>query len=799
MFQNYLKIAVRNLRRQKGQTAILVAGLAMGLATCFLIAVWVDSELSYDRFHENADRIYRVTDKIWTDGSGEFCASSPIPLGPTLLMEMPHLIEQQTRMMKLRASSYLLENGADKRFNENRLFFADPGMFNMFSFQLEKGDPATALLSPNSLVLTEAAAKKYFTDGENPIGQTLRFEGDRDLKVTGIAADTPAESHFHFDALVSFSTLDNILSERQKGSFYWNPAWTYVLMKEGKQPAELEAALPGIVEKYFPEVIREGASLPIQALTDIHLKSNELVGEIEPNGHAGYVKIFGAVALFVLLIAIINFVNLSAAQAIRRMKEIGLRKTLGADRKTLVTQLLGEAVLISLIAGGLAIALVQIALPFFNDLTGKSFSFGHLGQYISWFALGSVLTGLLSGLYPALYLSSFRPALAVKGIFEKPALRSRTQQGLVVLQFTISAILIIASLVAHQQLNYMQKASLGYDRSGVLIMPVSRTEISAIGRFDDFRRELLQSPMIKGVTALEEPLGVRSNTGTYRPEGATTDRQFSRLFVRDGFLETFDIELAAGRSFSENYKADSAHVIINEAMVRHLGWESAEAALQKSMGRSRVLGVTKDFHFASLHNTIEPLVLHVPQSDGQSDFFVQFMAVKVGRQDFEPAIQLLKNTWEKRVSDRAFEYTFLDDEHAQLYQAEARLGNVALLFNGLSIFIACLGLIGLATYLLGQRTKEIGIRKVLGATTAGLVGLLSKDFLKLVVIALVVASPLAYFFMDTWLQNYAFRIDVEWWVFAWAALVSVGVAFLTVGWQSMRAALADPVESLRSE
>ena len=799
MFQNYFKIAFRNLRLQKGQTAILVAGLAIGLTTCFLIAVWVDSELSYDRFHENAERIYRVTDKIWTDGSGEFCASSPIPLGPTLLMEMPHLIEKQTRMMKLRASSYLLENGADKRFNENRLFFADPGMFEMFSFRLKRGDAATALTAPNSLVLTEAAAEKYFAEGENPVGQTLRFEGDRDLKVTGIAENTPLESHFHFDALVSFSTLDNILSERQRSSFYWNPAWTYVQMKEGVQPAELEAVLPGIVEKYFPEVIREGASLPIQALTDIHLQSTGLVGEIEPNGNATYVKIFGAVALFVLLIAIINFINLRAAQAIRRIKEIGLRKTLGADRKTLVVQLLGEAILISLIAGGLAIALVQITLPFFNDLTGKSFTFNHLWQYFGWFALGVVLTGLLAGLYPAWYLSSFRPALAVKGVFEKPALRSRTQQGLVVVQFAISAMLIIASLVAYQQLNYMRQAPLGYDRSGVLIMPVSRTEISAIDRFDDFRRELLQSPMIKGVTALEEPLGVRSNTGSYRPEGSSTDRQFSRLFVRDGFLETFDIELAAGKSFSENYKADSAHVIINEAMVRHLGWESAEAALQKSMGRARVVGVTKDFHFASLHNTIEPFVLHIPQSDGQSDFFVQYMAVKVAQQNFEPAIQLLKDTWEKRVSDRAFEYTFLDDEHTQLYQAEARLGNVALVFNGLSIFIACLGLIGLATYLLSQRTKEIGIRKVLGATTAGLVGMLSKDFLKLVVIALVIASPLAYFFMDLWLQNFAFRIEVEWWVFVLAGLVAVGVAFLTVGWQSVRAALADPVESLRSE
>ena len=799
MLKNYFLVAIRNLRRQKGQTAILVFGLALGLATCFLIALWVNSELSYDRFHANSDRIYRVTEKIWTDGSGEYCASAPVALGPTLLDELPHLLDNQTRLMKLRASSYLLENGADKRFNESKLFFADPGMFDMFSFGLVKGDPSSALALPNSIVLTEQAAQKYFTENEDPIGSTLRFEGEKELVVTGIAKSPPMESHLHFDVLVSFSTLDNMLSESQKNGFYWNPAWTYIQLKENVQLAQFEAALPGIIEKYFPESIREVATLPVQALTDIHLKSNGLVGEIQPNGNATYVKIFAAVALFVLFIAIINFINLSAAQAIRRMKEIGLRKTLGAGRKSLILQMLGEAVLTSIIAGVLAMAVLQFALPFFNQLTGKTFAFSHLWQHTGWFAIGTLLTGLLAGIYPAWYLSSFRPALAVKGIFEKPALRSRTQQGLVVIQFAISAMLIIASLVANQQLDHLQKAPLGYDRSGVLVLPVSRCELAAIDRFDDYRRELLQNPMIKGVTALEEPLGVRSNTGTYHPEGSNMDKQFSRLFVRDGFLETFDIELVAGKSFSENYKVDSFNVIINEAMVRHLGWESPEAALQKRLNKSRIIGVTKDFHFASLHTTIEPFVLHVPLNDRQNGFFVQYMAVKVAQRDFEPAIQFLKSTWEKRVPDRAFEYSFLEEDHANLYLSESRLGKVALVFNGLSILIACMGLIGLATYLLGQRTKEIGIRKVLGASTVGIVGLLSKDFLKLVFIAFLIASLLAYFAMGEWLQNFAYRIDISYWVFVLAGVLVVGVAFLTVGFQSAKAALANPVESLRSE
>lgn len=799
MLKNYLFVALRNLRRQVGQTSILVFGLAMGLTTCFLIAFWVKSELSYDRFHPHADNVYRVTEKIWTDGSGEYCASAPIPLGPTLLMEFPHLLENQTRLMKLRASSYLLENGAEKRYNESKLFFADDSFFDVFGFQLKEGNPETALASPNSVILTEAAATKYFEEDEDPIGQTLRFEGGRDLMVTGIAENPIQETHLHFDVLVSFSTLDNILSERQKNTFYWNPAWTYIQLKGEASITEVENGLAEVVEKYFPEVIKSDVILPLQALPDIHLKSNSLVGEIEPNGNSLYVKIFLAIALFVLFIAIVNFINLRTAQSLKRMKEIGLRKTLGAGRQSLIFQLLGEAVLISLIAGVLSLALVQLTLPYFNDLTSKSFDFNHLWQHLPLIALGILFTGILAGLYPAWYLSGFRPALAVKGIFEKPALRSRTQRSLVVAQFAVSAMLIIGSMVAKQQIDFIQDAPLGYDRSGVLILPVSRTELSSIDRFDDYRRELTQNPLIKSVTALEEPLGVRSNTGTYQPEGSSNDRQFSRLFVRDAFLETFDIELVAGKSFSENYKADSSHCIINEAMVRHLGWGSAEEALQKDMGRERVIGVAKDFHFASLHNKIEPMVLHVPENDGQNGFFVQFMAVKVAPNNFEPAIQFLKSTWESRVPDRAFEYTFLDDEHAQLYQAESRLGRVTMLFNGLSILIACMGLLGLSTYIMGQRKKEIGIRKVLGANTLGIFVMLSMDFVKLVLIALLIASPLAYFFLENWLQSFAFRIEVEWYVFVLAALMTVCVALFTVGFHSIKAAMANPVKSLRSE
>ncbi|MBC7776823.1 MAG: ABC transporter permease [Phycisphaerae bacterium] len=797
MYQNYLRFALRNLWLQKNQTAILVSGLALGLATCFFISLWVMSELSYDSFHERSQRIYRITEKVWTDGSGEYCASAPIALGPTLLRELPHLLENQTRLMQLRSSSYTLENGAERRFNEAKLYFAEPGVFNMFSFKLKTGDPITCLQQPNCVVLTESASKKYFGSAD-PMGKILRFEGNKDLTVTGLAAETPVESHLHFDVLVSFSTLDNMLTDRQKNGFYWNPAWTYVLLKDNVPPSQLEAALPGIVQKFFPETIRNGTTLPIQALCDIHLHSTGLVGEFEPNGNQAYVRVFATVAIFVLLIAIINFINLCTAQSIRRMKEIGLRKTLGAGRTSLIVQMLGEALLTSFFAGLVAVVLMAIALPFFNDLTSKSFALHHFWQYGGWFLTGTMLTGLLAGAYPAFYLSGFRPAMAVKG-GRGGGFRSRTQQALVVVQFAISVALIIATLVASRQFKYLREARLGFDRSGVLILPVSRCALATIDKFDDFRRQLLQNPLIQNVTALEEPLGIRFNTGTYNPEGIDAEKQFARLYVRDGFLETFGIELASGRSFSENRLADSSSVIINEAMVRHLGWGTAENALQKRLNKQRVVGVAKDFHFASLHTAIEPLVLHVPFNNWQNGFFVQYMAVRVAQKDMPSAIQFLQKTWEQQVPDRAFEYSFLDDNHAKLYQSEARLGQVALIFNVLSLLIACMGLVGLATYLLGQRTKEIGVRKVLGASVASITRLLASDFLKLVLIAIFIASPVAYYFMQRWLADFAYRIDIQWWMFVVAALAAVFVAILTVGIQSIRAALANPVESLRSE
>jgi putative ABC transport system permease protein len=773
---NYQRLALRNLLRQKGQTGLLILGLSLGLATCFCIALWVKSELAYDRFHQSGERIFRVTEKIWTDGSGEYCASAPVALGPTLLRELPQIIEKQTRVMQNRATSYLLENGPERRFNETRLYYAEPGVFSMFSFGLKKGDPQTALLAPNSIVLTEKTAQKYFGDTD-PMGKTLRFEGKRDVLVTGVAAETPAESHWLFDALVSFSTLDNILTDRQKNGFYWNPTWTYVQLRENVQPAQLEAALPGIVQKYFPESIRNGTTLPLQALHDIHLHSNELVGELEP-----------------------NFINLCTAQSIRRMKEIGLRKTLGAARGSIIAQMLGESVLTSVLAGLVAVLLLYIALPYFNILTDKHFIIRDLWQNSAWFTLGVLATGLLAGLYPALYLSSFRPALAVKGVFDKPGQRSKTQQGLVVAQFAISIVLIVATVVANRQFSFLREARLGYDRESVLILPVSNCGLSKIDKFDDFRRQLLQNSSILNVTALEEPLGVRFNTGTYRPEGSTVDRQFGRLFVRDGFLETFGIELVAGRTFSENRLADSSSVIINEAMVHHLGWASPEEALQKPLSPdSRVVGVTKDFHFASLHTTIEPLVLHVPYDDRQNGFFVQYMAVKASAQNLPTVLGFLEKTWAQNVPDRAFEYTFLDEDHARLYQSEARLGEISLIFNVLSVLIACMGLLGLVTYLLGQRTKEIGVRKVLGANVASITALLVKDFLKLVLVAMLIASPIAYYFMERWLSDFAYRIEMQWWMFAAAGALALLIAFLTVGFQSVRAALANPVKALRSE
>jgi len=815
MLKNYFTIAFRNFVKNKVYSSINVAGFSIGLACAFLIALFVYKELSYDRFHSQASHIYRLTEVINTEGVGEASASVSIPVGPTLKQNHPDLVKASARLFNFNAPSLNLAYTPDpgKSFNETRLFFTDPDFFTIFDFTLKEGNRRTVLSEPNSIVLTQEMAKKYFGD-ENPMGKILRFEDKHELKVTGILNPVPAQSHFQFDFLVSFITLRQILHETQYNSWYWNPAWTYLLLADHEQArSTLEKQLPDFVKTYFPDIIKNDTELGLQPLTDIYLHSS-FYNEIEPTSRISYVYIFSVIGLFILFIASINFMNLTTARSANRAKEVGVRKVLGSQKNQLVTQFLSESVLLAIIVWILAIGIVFFTIPPISRFSGRNL---HLNIQEIFMLLPSglliaLVVGLLSGLYPAFYLSAFRPLYVLKGFSAtKGARGGLLRKTLVVVQFSLSILLIIGTMVAYFQLGHLQQANLGFNKEQVLIIPINRSAISTINRFNDFKKRLLQNSRIVSITAMEEVLGRGHNTGHYQPEGKTEELLFSRMVVREDFTETFNIPILAGRGFSEKHKPDPLvrEVIVNEAMLRYLNWPSAQEAIGKKMGEFtadslqgtvRIVGVAKDFHATSLHQDITPLVLvGPPVTDPANQFFIKFMAVRVAPGDAAPVIDFIEKEWNNAINDRAFEYTFLDENLNRLYQAEAKFGGITLAFTVLAICIASLGLFGLATFTAEQRTKEIGIRKVLGASVGSITLLLSKDFLKLVLLSFIIASPIAWYMMYQWLESFAYRIEIAWWMFALSGVLAMLIALGTVSFRSIKAALSNPVKSLRNE
>lgn len=801
MFKNYIIIAVRNLIRQKGYSLINALGLSLGVACFILILLFIQDELSYDRHHEKAGRIYRLTEVI---APAEHSSSQPFSVAPTLANDYPVMIEHAVRFFNMQAPTLTLDNGPELHFNERRFFFVDSTVFEVFTFPFIKGDSKTALHAPYSMVITEAMAKKYF-GGVDALGKTLRFEGQHDLKVTGIIAPVPENSHFKFDFLASFSTITGMQNGVKPAGWNWNPCWTYLLLTEGTSSEALAAKLPGFVESYFPDNIRDRVSLHLQALTDIHLHSH-LDFEIAPNSNIAYVYIFSVIAGLVLLIACINFMNLATARSAKRAREVGMRKVLGAERAQLIRQFLSESFIMSLLAVALAIPLVDLSLPILNSFLNKAIAFDLLGNSVLLFSLiGTiVLVGFVAGVYPAFVLSAFRPIQVLKGKLNLTGFdwTAVMRKGLVVAQFAISIILIIGTLIAYNQLRYLQQANLGFDKEQVVMINILRANLAS--RYDEIKNRLLQNSQVLHVTTSEEVLGSKYQTNPFKPQGFTENQQFQRLMVGYDFVETFNLELVAGRSFNKAFSTDdSLAVMINEAMVRHLNWGSPQEALGKGFtGRRRtqvVIGVLKDFHYASLHNPIGPFVLDVADTESGHNFFDRYLAVRIAPESYQETLAYLQQTWSEFLPNRPFEYFFMDDEHGKLYRAEENLGRVAGTFAAFAIFVGCLGLLGLTSFTAEQRTKEIGIRKVLGASVASVTTLLSKDFVKLVVLANVVAWPVAWFAMNNWLQNFAYRIEVSWWAFVLAGGVALLIALLTVSAQAIRTALANPVEALRYE
>ncbi|MEP0547446.1 MAG: ABC transporter permease [Rhodothermales bacterium] len=796
MLKNYLTIALRSLKRRAGYTLIHVAGLGVGLACCLLIALFVREELSYDRFHENADRIVRVASD-WGDFS---VPSTNWPFVQALRADYP----------ELEVATLLRYGGAVRRgeqhLREPEIFYADPTLFDVFSFALASGDPADALAEPYTAVLSEAAARKYFGDAD-PLGETLTLYGGVDVTVTGVLAPLGGSSHFNPEFVVSWETLGALgyLDQFGWGS---NSVYTYVLLPDGMDAATLEAALPAIAERHAGENWN-GAALTLQPLASIHLHSHHNM-ELEANGRASAVWLFGAVALFILLLACVNFMNLATARSVERAREVGVRKSVGAQRGQLARQFLTEALLLAGLALGVALALVALALPLFRTLADRALVVDAGAAVLAVLAaLGLTLAvGLVAGSYPALVLSGFRPAEVLKGAFATSGRGVVLRKGLVVFQFAITVALLVGTFVVYGQLGFLRSASLGFDKARLVSVDLQeeppdaflaalarRPEVvAAAAASTSFPSELLDGDGLafRDATEIDAFVGVRT------------------VAVSPDFFDVLGVGFEAGRGFVPGSAPDSSAVVLNETAARLLLAKSEDRAagdiadligtevlvnapLSRGGALVPILGVVEDFNMATLHEAVEPVrfILRPDRFD--------VALVRVGPGEATATVAALRSAWAEARPGALFEYRFTDAAFDAAYRAEERLGTLVTVFAGLAVFIACLGLLGLAAYAAQQRRKEIGVRKVLGASIGQIVALLTKDFAALVLVGFVAAVPLAWWAMDRWLDGFAYRVDLGAGVFVGAGLVALAVALAAVSVQALRAASTDPVQALRHD
>lgn len=807
MIKNHLKIGLRSFSKHKGFSFINVFGLGVGIACCLLILLFVVDELSYDRYHEKSDRIFRAGLYGFIGGNEFYGVVTSSPMAQTLVSEYPE-VEASTRA---RNYGFPVFRYKDKIFSEERVFWVDPGFFDVFTVVFLQGDPATALERPETIVLTRSMAQKYFGD-EDPMGKSINADQRRDYLVTGVVEDVQKNSHFHYDFLASLSTYEDSRSP------VWvsNNFYTYFALKEGTPPEAFEAKLGELVKRYVGPQIQAATGVTLeqffesggkysffmQPLTDIHLRSH-LEFEIEQNGDLTYVYIFSIIALGILLVACINFVNLATARSTTRAREVGVRKTLGSNRTQLILQFLTETLMMSFLAVVLALLIVQLLLPVFNNLTGKQVAIPYLdnGFTIPLLLLLVVSVGLLAGLYPAFFLASFDPVAVLKTETAGSLKKSKMRNLLVVFQFSVSIALIVGTLVVQRQLNYIQNKDLGYSKEGIVI--VKKTD-DLSDRLRTFKQELLSSAGILGATNTNNLFGQPFGNSAFRLAGETgEDTHLLWTFFTDAdFVKTYQIQMASGRYFEEGRAADLQAVVINETAVRDLGLDDpvgeqivALGPTQDQEQKMNIIGVVKDFHFESLHTQIRPMIIGQfnPQAAGR------FVSVRITPENIAGTMAFIENTWKKFALNQTFEYEFMDDYFGRVYEAEHRTGQIFLYFSLLAIFIASLGLLGLASFVTAQRTKEIGIRKVLGASEPRIVAMLSTQFTKWVLLGNLLAWPLAYFLMNRWLQQFSYRQGISVLSFLWAAAAVLIVALITVSSQTLKAALANPANSLKYE
>ncbi|MCF0049106.1 ABC transporter permease [Dyadobacter sp. LJ53] len=788
MLKNYFKIAWRNIVRQKAYSVLNIAGLSIGMACSILILLWVQNELSFDRFHARADQLFRLT-----CSAGDFkTAVSAAGMARGLQAQLPQ-IKGGVRISK--PSPMLFEAG-EKKVEEKRVFYADSNFLEVFSFPLLAGNAATALKDPGAILITQEIAEKYYGTSD-AIGKTIRINNNENFVIAGILANTPSNSHLQFDAIIPMKTMARWSQDIQNETWGNFNFYTYLeLDAKTAASASAQQQLTQQIAKIFKD---RGQAVKIdfqlQPLTDIHLHSNLQI-DLPGHGNIQYVNVFFVVALFILIVACINFMNLATARSERRAKEVGLRKVVGANRHQLVFQFLGESLIFSFLSLVIAIGIVYLLLPVFTMLTEKILAIHLLDGKLLLSLIGiAVLTGLLSGSYPALFLSGFAPVKVLKGKLRVAGGNLLFRNALVVTQFVVAIVLLVGTAVVYKQLDFIKKRNLGFDKSNLLYLPMS----GELGeKKQALKASLAQNPLTENFTVISDlPTKLESGTIDVIWDGQTTRNQvvFPSLDVDENFVKVFKSQVLAGRGFDSAFSGDSSSYIVNEKAMQIMGMNVSNAVGQNlTFGERKgtIIGVVKDFHFKSLQYAMEPLILRLNKWGG-------VMVIRTTAGNNEQTIKALEKINQQLNPAFPFTFGFLDKDLDNLYRSEQQMGSIFNLFAGLAIFISCLGLYGLSAFMAEQRTKEIGVRKVLGATVAGVVGLLSRDFLKLILIAIVIAAPIAWYAMNKWLEGFAYQTTLEWWVIAVAGMLATAIALFTISFQSIKAALMNPVKSLRSE
>lgn len=810
MIWNYLKIAVRALLKSKLSAFINVFGLALAMTCSILIYIFIKDEIGYNQYHANSDRTYRVTRNFMSpDGSVNLhLGHLAPPFGPLLKNDFPE-VEAVARTARSRLLVTLSSAQGDiiKSFYEPNTYFAEPDIFKIFSIPLKSGSSDKGLIEPMQLMLSETTARKYFGD-ESPLGKSLRLGNTFNAVVSGVFADFPDQSHWHPNVLVSFATLnDSILYGRKQleTNFGNNSFGTYILVDEPFDPERMEAQFPAFLDRHMDH--SSGAAKPsswtslfLQPLTDIHLHSH-LDSEEEANGNINNVYMMGVIGLFIVLIACFNFVNLSTARASKRAKEVGLRKVVGAHTYQLIYQYLSESVLVAFIALVVAVALSTPAIHWLNAFTGKSIDVNVFldGRLLIGLVLVALCVGLLSGIYPAFFLSSFKPALSLKGHHGSATGSGFLRKSLVVAQFSISVVLIISTVITFQQLNYLNSESLGYSKDQVVTLPYYSDELNP--NYEPFYNKLTSNSAVKNIARSSlKPTGrLLDHQGSARIQKgdsvAESDVVLKNVSVDEEFFDTYEVTFVAGRNYSKSVRSDSLGFVLNETAVTMMGLTNENIVnheLEYGGVKGKVIGVVKDFHFESLHEPIVPIIFH-------SDTRFRQMSVKLAANNVKAGIENIEKVWREFLPQIPFEYDFLSETYSNLYEQEQKQSQLFVVFASLAILIACLGLFGLAAYNATQRVKEIGIRKVLGASVSNILGLLSKEIVVLVIISNLIAWPVAWYFMNQWLSTFAYHVHIDPVAFVFAGFAALGIAMVTVSVQTIRAATSNPTNTLRYE